>query len=63
MDRLGRSISSEEDEYEPIWKSITGGSDVIAEELNNLWKQHYNVYVYQELPYPPDTNDKKGFNS
>jgi len=60
---LDSSISSEEDEYEPIWKSITGISDIIAEDLNNLWKQHYNVYVYQELPYPPEINDKKGFNS
>ncbi len=25
-------------------------------------KQYYNVYVYQELPYPPCTKNKKWYN-
>ena len=26
-------------------------------------KQYYNVYVYQELPYPPSTNTKINFKT
>jgi hypothetical protein len=33
----------------------------IAKAREEFIKRHYNVYVYQMLPYPPDYTEKKRF--
>jgi hypothetical protein len=45
-----------EDENKPFWKTITDISSYIK-ELEDKWKNHYNVYVYQKFPYPPKSKN------
>jgi hypothetical protein len=45
------------DVIDDIWSNDEGKRIRDREELV---KQHYNVYVYRILPYPPQSMDKKG---
>jgi hypothetical protein len=43
---------------EPFWKVITDSYKLYEKEMNKLWQKKYNVYVYQKLPKPPDSQEK-----
>ena len=37
----------------PYWKILTDVSDYIK-KLEKKWKNDYNVYIYNILPFPPN---------
>jgi hypothetical protein len=37
----------------PYWKRITDVSSYVK-KMEDIWRNHYNIYFYQILPYPPN---------
>lgn len=58
MDYLEPSVKYKKNKKEPFCKTITDVKSYVK-ELEELWKNHYNVHVYTTLRYPPDSKNKK----